>query len=385
MPSFADHLQAVRAAIREISPSDLAERLLRGDVTLIDVREPTETDSGTIAGAHCLGRPFLESRLAQLQADADAPVVVFCAAGARSALAAKSLIDMGYRDVQSLAGGVQAWQAAGLPLVAPGGLTAAQKLRYGRHLLLPEVGEAGHLRLLKSRVLIVGLGGLGSPVALYLAAAGVGTLGLCDGDVVDVSNLQRQVIHSTARLGERKVESARQALTALNPEVAIDLHPVRITADNALELVARYDVVVDACDNFATRYLLNDACHLAKKPNIHGSIHRFQGSCTVLWTARGGPCYRCLFPQPPPPEAFGSCTDNGVLGVLPGLVGLMQATEVLKVLLDIGEPLVGRLAIHDALAGRTRHITMRRDHGCALCGDHPTLDRLSDDQPACAR
>ncbi len=384
MPSFAEHLQAVRATIREIGPRALVAQLAQAPITLIDVREPHEWASGIIDGALCLGRGHLESRLAELQPAADAPIVLYCAAGGRSVLAVKSLIAMGYTDVASLAGGVQGWQAAGLGLVQPGGLSHAQKVRYGRQLLLPEVGEAGQLRLLKSRVLLVGLGGLGSPVALYLAAAGVGTLGLCDGDAVDRSNLQRQIIHTTARTGQPKVESARQALQALNSDVQIEALAQHLTAANARSLVAGYDVVVDACDNFATRYLLNDACHFEKKPNIHGSIHRFTGSCTVLWTMRGGPCYRCLYPQAPAAEAFGSCSDNGVLGVLPGLVGVQQATEVLKILLEIGEPLLGRLSMVDALSGASRLLRVRRDPNCALCGNKPVLHDVQEPLDSCA-
>nr|MDQ3043769.1 molybdopterin-synthase adenylyltransferase MoeB [Chloroflexota bacterium] len=304
--------------------------------------------------------------------DRDQPVVVYCAGGVRSAFAAKSLQDLGYTDVVSLAGGFNAWKESGGAWKMPRSLTADQRRRYSRHLLIPEVGEAGQRKLLDAKVLLVGAGGLGSPAALYLAAAGIGTLGVIDADTVDDSNLQRQIIHTTERVGMAKVDSARISIEALNPDVQVIGHQERLTKENVLELFAPYDIILDGTDNFATRYLINDACVLLGKPNIHGSIFRFEGQATTF-IASQGPCYRCLFPTPPPPELAPSCAEAGVLGLLPGTIGLLQATEVAKLVLGIGEPLVGRLLTYDALSTEFRTLKLSRDPACPMCGpDAPT-------------
>jgi adenylyltransferase/sulfurtransferase len=317
--------------------------------------------------------------------DKGRPVVLYCAGGARSAFAAKALEELGYADVASVAGGFGAWKGAGLPWDVPRTLTADQRRRYGRHLTLPEVGEAGQRRLLDAKVLLVGAGGLGSPAALYLAAAGVGTLGIVDADVVDDSNLQRQVIHATDRVGTPKVESARTAIEALNPDVTVVPHRTRLAKENALELLAPYELVVDGSDNFATRYLVNDACVLLGKPNVHGSIFRFEGQATVFAAGRG-PCYRCLFPEPPPPELAPNCAEAGVLGLLPGVIGLLQATEAAKLILGIGEPLIGRLLVYDALRADFRELKIDRDPDCPICGPlgPDSLDAIEYTDAGCA-
>jgi molybdopterin/thiamine biosynthesis adenylyltransferase len=283
---------------------------------------------------------------------------------------------MGYTRVRSLAGGYGAWKDAGLPVETPVKLTEAQRARYSRHLMIPEVGEAGQAKLLKSKVLLIGAGGLGSPSALYLAAAGVGRLGIVDDDVVDESNLQRQILHTTDRVGMPKTESAKKAIHALNPEVVVDEHRLRLNRDNALGLFSQYDVIVDGSDNFGTRYLVNDACVLLQKPNVHGSIFRFDGQATTFVPGSGRPCYRCLFPEPPPPELAPSCQEAGVLGVLPGIIGLLQAVEAMKLILGRGEPLVGRLLLYDALEQRFREVKYERDPQCPACGDHPMKELL---------
>jgi molybdopterin/thiamine biosynthesis adenylyltransferase len=316
-----------------------------------------------------LPRGFLELRIEAAAPDRARTLYLYCAGGTRSALAARALAELGYTDVRSLAGGFTAWRGAGLPIAqaTTGGLSEAQRARYSRHLLLPEVGEAGQAKLLAARVLLVGAGGLGSPASLYLAAAGVGTLGLVDDDVVDASNLQRQVVHTTERIGMPKVESAARTLTALNPDVSVIGHRVRLTADNALELLAGYDVVIDGADNFATRYLVNDVALRLGKPVVHASVFRFEGQLTVF-PAAGAPCYRCLFPQPPPPGAAPSCQEAGVLGVLPGVLGVLQATEALKLVLGL-PTIAGRLLVWDAGRSRFRELTLRRDPRCPTCGD----------------
>ncbi len=363
MPAYDAYLRDLRATIREVTPADVV-----GDEILIDVREPDEVAAGRIPGARVIPRGFLEQRIDAAVPDRDARVVLYCASGNRSVLGADTLRRLGFRDVASMAGGFTAWKQAGRPVaVDPGGLTPAQRARYARHLLLPEVGEVGQQRLLAARVLCLGAGGLGSPASLYLAAAGIGTLGLVDDDVVDASNLQRQVVHTTDRIGMPKVESAMRTLGALNPDVKLVGHRVRLTRDNALELVAGYDLVIDGADNFATRYLLNDVALRLGKPVVHASIYRFEGQLTVF-PAAGAPCYRCLYPAPPPPGAAPSCQEAGVLGVLPGVMGVLQATEAIKLVLD--QPTIaGRLLVYDALRARFRELTLRRDPTCRTCGD----------------
>ena len=309
-------------------------------------------------------------------------MILYCAGGIRSLFAAQTLAEMGYGDVASMSGGFQAWKGAGFDFETPVVLTVEQKQRYSRHLLIPEVGSAGQKRLLDSKALLIGAGGLGSPAALYLAAAGVGTIGLVDFDVVDFSNLQRQILHSTPDVGRPKLQSAKEKLQALNPEIEIRTHEVALSSQNALQLFEPYDIIVDGTDNFPTRYLVNDACVILGKPNAYGSIFRFEGQASVFAT-KNGPCYRCLYPEPPPPGLVPSCAEGGVLGVLPGMIGIIQATETVKLILGLGEPLVNRLLLYDALAMEFREVKIRRDPECPLCGDNPTIKELIDYEAFC--
>ena len=384
MPTYRDLLEQTKRAITEVDPI-AARGLVERGAALIDVREADEVEQGLIPGATHIPRGFLEARVEEAVRDHDQPVVVYCAGGARSAFAAKALADLGYTDVVSLAGGFGGWKGAGLPWTTPVAYTPEQRRRYSRHFLLPEVGEAGQRTLLDAKVLLIGAGGLGSPAALYLAAAGVGTLGLVDDDVVDESNLQRQIIHGTGRLGQPKVESARQAIADLNPDVDVVAHPVRLSKENVFEVLDGYDVVVDGSDNFATRYLINDACVLLGVPVVHGAIFRFEGQATVF-DARTGPCYRCLFPEPPPPDLAPSCAEAGVLGVLPGVIGTIQATEAVKLVLGIGDPMVGRLLSYNALEMSFREMRIPKDAECPICGPGaPTsIDDIEYTDVACA-
>ena len=366
MPTYQELLEQKRAGVREVDARESA-RLREQGAILVDIREQDEVDQGIIPGAVHIPRGFLEMRIEETVRDHDTPLVVYCAGGVRSIFGAEALSNLGYRDVASMAGGFSGWKASGLPWRVPQTLTADQRRRYSRHLLIPEVGEEGQRKLLDARVLLVGAGGLGSPAALYLAAAGVGTLGIVDADVVDESNLQRQVVHTTDRVGMAKVESARVAIAALNPDVNVVKHETRLDQSNVLEIFAEYDVILDGTDNFATRYLINDACVLLNKPNVHGSIFRFEGQATTF-IPHEGPCYRCLFPTPPPPELAPSCAEAGVLGLLPGTVGIIQATETAKLILGIGEPLVGRLLTYDALEMEFRELRLSRDPECPMCG-----------------
>lgn len=366
MPSYQELLDRARQGVRETDP-DTTRQLQGAGATLIDVREQDEFDQGAIPGSIHIPRGYLEMRVENSVPDRDTPIVVYCAGGTRSLFGAETLQHLGYTNVQSLAGGFNGWKTAGLPWSVPQTLTPDQRRRYSRHLILPEVGEAGQRKLLDARVLIVGAGGLGSPAALYLAAAGVGTLGIVDDDVVDDSNLQRQVIHSTERLGMGKAASARAAITALNPDVQVITHETRLSKENVLDILSGYEVILDGTDNFATRYLINDACVLLHKPNVHGSIFRFEGQATTF-VAGEGPCYRCLFPSPPPPELAPSCAEAGVLGLLPGMIGMIQATEAAKLVLGIGEPLIGRLLTYDALGMEFRELRLARDPNCPMCG-----------------
>jgi molybdopterin/thiamine biosynthesis adenylyltransferase/rhodanese-related sulfurtransferase len=377
MKTLKDMLAEARAVVPEEGPADLQRRLTGGEpVTVIDVRDPDEHREGYIEPATNVSRGFLEFRIGSVAPDVNSPIVVYCQTGLRSMLSAKALKDLGYGNVVNLQGGYQRWVQSGLPVVKDAPMGTEQLQRYSRHFLLAQVGEKGQRKLLRSKVLLIGAGGLGSPTALYLAAAGVGTLGVMDGDVVDITNLQRQVLHTTADIGKPKVESGSRTLRALNPDVKVVAIPERITADNALELIADYDVVVDGSDNFGTRYLVNDACYLAGKPQVHGSIFQFEGMASVF-APNQGPCYRCLYPTPPPPGLVPSCAEAGVLGVLPGMIGLVQATETIKLLLGLGEPLVGRLLTYDALGMRFREVRLRRDPGCPLCGVAPSIKDLS--------
>lgn len=371
MPTYQEILEQKRATVREVDARRSAQLREQGAV-LIDVREQDEVDQGIVPGAIHIPRGYLEMRIEEAVRDRDTPLVVYCAGGVRSLFGAESLTELGYRDVVSMAGGFSGWKAAGLPWRVPQVLTPDQRRRYSRHLLIPEVGEEGQRKLLEAKVLLVGAGGLGSPAALYLAAAGVGTLGIVDDDVVDDSNLQRQVVHTTDRLGIPKAESARIAIESLNPDVKVVKHETRLDKSNVLDIFAQYDIILDGTDNFATRYLINDASVLLNKPNVHGSIFRFEGQATTF-IPHDGPCYRCLFPTPPPPELAPSCAEAGVLGLLPGTVGMIQATETAKLILGIGEPLVGRLLTYDALGMEFRELRLSRDPECPMCGsDAPT-------------
>jgi adenylyltransferase/sulfurtransferase len=384
MANYRELLQQVRSEISEIDATQARERIESGEPVVVDVREQDEWDEGHIAGAVHLPRGHLESRIERLAPDPSRPVVVYCSAGNRSAFAAKTLTDLGYEDVVSLAGGFTDWKRNGFPVQLQAGLDAPRRARYSRHLLIPEVGEEGQLKLLDSKVLLIGAGGLGSPASLYLAAAGVGRIGIVDADVVDESNLQRQIVHSTDSLGEPKVESAKRTIEALNPDVEVVAYKERLTSENIERILADgWDVIVDGADNFPTRYLVNDASIWHKIPVVHGSIYRFEGQVTVFKPYEG-PCYRCLFPTPPPPELAPSCAEGGVLGVLPGVIGSLQASEALKLALGIGEPLVGRLLLFDALAATFDEVKLRRDPDCPVCGEHPMITEYIDYVEFCA-
>jgi molybdopterin/thiamine biosynthesis adenylyltransferase/rhodanese-related sulfurtransferase len=369
MPSFRELLAATKAAIRETDTAG-ADEAVRGGAVVLDVREPDEYEQGAIPGAIHIPRGQLETNIENRVPDRATPIVVHCASGARSAFAAETLGELGYTDVVSMAGGFNRWKDEGREWRAPRTLSAEQRNRYQRHLMLPEVGEAGQLALLDAKVLLLGAGGLGSPAALYLAAAGVGTLGIIDMDVVDASNLQRQILHNVDRVGERKVDSAKKTLVALNPDVDVVTYDVRLGADNVLEIFEDYDVVVDGTDNFPTRYLVNDASLKTRTPVVHGSIFRFEGQAST-YLPYEGPCYRCQIPEPPPAELAPSCAEAGVLGVLPGIIGSIQAMEAIKVILGIGEPLVGRLLAYDAVDESFRTFRVNRDPECPACSIEP--------------
>jgi sulfur-carrier protein adenylyltransferase/sulfurtransferase len=369
MATYRDLLARVRAEIEEISTPD-AHALLDDDTTplFVDVRERNEWDEGHLPGAVHLPRNNLESRVEALIPDKTRSLVVYCGSGSRSAFATKALQELGYED----------WKRNGYEFTIPAALAPAQRTRYARHLLIPEVGEEGQQRLLESRILLIGAGGLGSPASLYLAAAGVGTLGIIDPDVVDDSNLQRQIVHSTERLGEPKVASAKRTIEALNPDVTVVPFQERLDSENIERVLDHgWDVIVDGTDNFPTRYLLNDASVWHGIPVVHGSIYRFEGQVTVF-DPGNGPCYRCLYPSPPPPELAPSCAEGGVLGVLPGIVGSLQASEALKLVLGAGESLAGRLLLFDALHTTFDEVAIRRNPECPVCGDHPTITEYID-------
>ncbi len=360
-------LSQAKQGIVEVDPAGAGTVL--GEAVFLDVREADEYAQGAVPGAFHLPRGMLELQVEGRIPDKDRKIVVYCAGGTRSALAAQSLGQLGYSDVVSMAGGFNKWKDEGRDWIVPRTLDSDQRNRYQRHLLLPEVGEAGQQRLLESKVLLLGAGGLGSPAALYLAAAGVGKIGIVDMDVVDSSNLQRQILHNLDRVGDRKVDSAKKTLTAMNPDVDVVTYDVRLGADNVLEIIDSYDVIVDGTDNFPTRYLLNDAALIKKIPVVHGSIFRFEGQATVFYPYEG-PCYRCLVPEPPPADLAPSCAEAGVLGVLPGIIGSIQAVEAIKLLLKLGDPLVGRLLAYDALEQTFRTFRIRRDPECPVCGEH---------------
>ncbi len=367
MPASYDTLlRELRGKTPEVDVPGLEAEL--GKVTLIDCREADEHAEGAIPGSIFIPRGFLEQRIEKNVADRGAPIVIYCKSGNRSLFAQRTLSELGYTNVRSLAGGFTGWKRAGLPWEAPQVLRADQETRYSRHTLIPEVGTAGQMKLLAAKVVCIGAGGLGSPASMYLAAAGIGTLGIIDDDVVDASNLQRQIVHGTDRLGTPKTESAARTLGNLTPDVRVIQHRARLTSKNAIEILGGYDVIIDGADNFATRYLVNDCALRLAKPVIHASIFRFEGQLTVF-PANGSPCYRCLYPEPPPPEDAPSCAEGGVLGVLPGTMGVLQATEAIKLVLGLGDSLIGRLVVYDALKARFRELKLRRDPKCPTCGD----------------
>ena len=370
---------AAQVRTDEIRPENARERLSESDApVLIDVRSDNERRTSYIPGSLHLPMAEVESRLSEVVRDSNRPIITYCAVGARSRRILPTLAALGYDDAVSMVGGIVAWQALGYPTESPSALDDEKLARYSRHLLIPEVGIEGQERLLETSILLIGAGGLGSPAALYLAAAGVGRLGIVDDDRVDASNLQRQVLHSTAELGVSKAESARQSLEDLNPDVDVVTYEERLTSENIDRILDEgWEFVVDGADNFPTRYLLNDASVWHEIPVVHGSIYRFEGQATVFKPFEG-PCYRCLFPQAPPPELAPSCAEGGVLGVLPGVIGSLQANEALKLALDIGEPLIGRLLLFDALRARFDEVTVRRDPNCPVCGDNPTITEYVD-------
>src|SRR5947208_10156327 len=376
-PSGAEVLRQIKSRIDEVDPAVVREQVSNGAV-VIDVREAEEWSTGHIPGAKHVPKSYLESRIEGAAPDRDQHVILYCQSGNRSAWAARTLIeDFGYENVESMTGGFTLWKDRGYEVDTPRTLSAEQRERYSRHLLLPEVGIEGQQKLLDAKVLLLGAGGLGSPTALYLAAAGVGTLGIVDNDEVDLSNLQRQVIHNTDRIGTPKVESAEESIRALNPDVEVRKYPVRIDSSNIVEIIEGYDVIVDGVDNFPTRYLLNDATVRLKIPVVSASILGFDGQLSVFKPYEG-PCYRCLFREPPPAELAPSCGANGVLGVLPGTMGLLQATEVIKLITGIGHPAIGRLLLYAALGATLTEVKVHRDPDCPICSRDP--EEITDEE-----
>jgi molybdopterin/thiamine biosynthesis adenylyltransferase/rhodanese-related sulfurtransferase len=376
-PSGAELLRQVKSRIEEVDPSEVNELIHEG-ATVIDVRETEEYAAGHLPGAKNVPRAYLESRIEGVVPDRSTQVILYCASGNRSAYGARTLTEeLGYEHVRSMTGGITLWKDRGYEVDVPRTLTAEQRERYSRHMLVPEIGIEGQQKLLDAKVLLLGAGGLGSPTALYLAAAGVGTLGIVDDDVVDLSNLQRQVIHTTDRIGTPKVDSAEQSIHAINPDVNVVKYQTRIDASNIVEIIKDYDVIVDGVDNFPTRYLLNDATVRLKIPVVSASILGFDGQLSVFKPYEG-PCYRCLFREPPPAELAPSCGANGVLGVLPGTMGLLQATEVVKLIVGIGEPAIGRLLLYDALGATLTEVKVHRDPECPICSREP--DEITDEE-----
>ena len=374
--SGAEYIRKIKSEITEVDPS-AAHELVGDGVAFVDVRETDEFDRGHVPGATHILRGYLESRIDGAVPDRNQHVVLYCASGQRSALAAKTLGELGYEQVESMTGGFTLWKDRGFEFDVPRTLTPEQRERYSRHMLVPEIGPEGQQKLLDAKVLLLGAGGLGSPTALYLAAAGVGTIGIVDDDEVDLSNLQRQVIHTTDRIGTPKVDSAQEAMNAINPDVEVVKYQTRLDGSNIMEIIEGYDVIVDGADNFPTRYLLNDASVRLKIPVVSASILGFDGQLSVF-APYEGPCYRCLYPMPPPAELAPSCGANGVLGVLPGTMGLLQATEVVKLIVGAGEPLIGRLLLYEALGATFTELKVRRDPGCPICSREP--DEISDEE-----
>lgn len=368
MSNFRELFGRLKAETPEVTPEEVRSRVDAGEaIQIVDVREPEEVAAGIVPGAAALSRAHFESRIEDVAPDKSRPTVVYCASGVRSVFAARQMAELGYENVASMNGGFSRWKDLGYTFDIPHVLDKDQRDRYARHLILSDVGEQGQLKLLDAKVLSIGAGGLGSPALLYLAAAGVGTIGIVDSDHVEASNLQRQVIHDTQRLGVLKAESARETLTKLNPDVTVNVHNVRMDASNVHELIAGYDIIVDGSDNFDTRYVLNDAAVELRKPVVHGSIFRFEGMVSTF-VPFDGPCYRCLYPEAPPPDLAPNCSEAGVLGVLPGIVGCLQANDALKLIIGYGEPLVGRLLVFDAQATTFSEVKVRRDPRCPACG-----------------
>jgi molybdopterin/thiamine biosynthesis adenylyltransferase/rhodanese-related sulfurtransferase len=381
--SLQDVLSAAREVVSEVSTDDVAGRIKAGTAgVLVDVREKEEFREGHLPEALSVPRGFLEIQIETAVPDRETPIIAYCQGGTRSLIASQALVGMGYTNVVSMAGGYGQWKGAGNEWVTDFQFTPDQLQRYSRHFLLPEVGEEGQAKLLEAKVLLIGAGGLGSPTAYYLAAAGVGTIGIVDDDVVDRSNLQRQILHAEDRVGMPKVDSAKMTLEGLNPDVNVVTYQERISSENVMQIFSDYDIIVDGCDNFPTRYLVNDACVFLRKTNVHGSIFQFEGQATVFEPFEG-PCYRCLFPEPPPPGAAPSCAEAGVLGVLPGLVGCIQAVETVKLILGAGRSLNGRLLHLDTLAMEISSLKLRRDPECPVCGENPTVTELIDYEEFC--
>jgi adenylyltransferase/sulfurtransferase len=383
--SFQELMADARKDVPELSAQQVNDLLSNNGKShvIVDVRESDEWRQGHLEGAVPLPRGFLEIKVETAIPDKHTPIIAYCAGGVRSLLAGKILKEMGYQNVTSMTGGFNAWKNGGFKWVQDFQYTPEQLVRYSRHFLLPEVGEDGQAKLLQARVLMVGAGGLGSPSAYYLAAAGVGTIGIIDNDVVDISNLQRQILHANDRVGMPKVESAKKTLEGLNPDVKVIPYQAKLTSENIMEILKDYDLVVDGCDNFPTRYLVNDACVLAGKPNVHGSIFQFEGQATVFYPGQG-PCYRCLYPEPPPAEMAPSCAEAGVLGVLPGLIGTIEALEAIKIILGTGDSLIGQLLCFNTLTMEINNLKLRRDPNCPMCGDHPTIHELIDYEEFCS-
>jgi len=381
--TYKELMDEARQIVPEVTIEDVKAQMGNGaKPTLLDVREREEYREGHLEGAVPLPRGFLEIRIEETVPDKSAPIIAYCAGGVRSLIAARTLKEMGYEHVTSMSGGYTAWKNAGYKWVADRQFTQEQMTRYARHFTLPEVGEQGQAKLLDAKVLCVGVGGLGSPVTLYLTAAGVGTIGIVDHDTVDMSNLQRQILHTNDRVGMPKVESAQMTLNALNPDVNVVQFKERLSSENVMRIIKDFDIVVNGCDNFPTRYLINDACVMAKKILVDGSIFQFEGQVTVV-DPNDGPCYRCLFPEPPPPGAAPSCAEAGVLGVLPGIVGCMQALEVIKMILGAGQPLVGRMMHFDTLSSEIRVLKLRKDPNCLVCSENPKITELIDYEAFC--
>ncbi|MFM7306715.1 MAG: molybdopterin-synthase adenylyltransferase MoeB [Actinomycetota bacterium] len=383
MATFRDLLAAAKAEITEIDTAGAADRIARGGVAVLDVREPDEYEQGALADVVHIPRGHLEAQVESRLVDKQTPVIVYCAGGVRSAFAAKTLQELGYASVVSMAGGFGKWKDEGRAWLTPVALSAEQRNRYQRHILLPEVGVAGQAKLLQSKVLLLGAGGLGSPAALYLAAAGVGTLGIVDMDEVDASNLQRQILHNIDRVGERKVDSAKKTLTMLNPDINVVTYDTRLAASNIVDIISGYDVIVDGADNFPSRYLLNDASVKLGIPVVHGSIFRFEGMVSVFHPLRG-PTYRDMVPEPPPAEMAPSCAEAGVLGVLPGIVGSIQALETIKLLLDLGDSLIGRILAIDTTEMTFRTFNLRKDPVNAVTYENRERIQVRDLDGACA-